>query len=315
MRRSRATGDGSVAPSVDGNGLGVCPVPPGRSEAGAPTRDSPFDPRALVAFFVLAYLLNWAWVIPLAATGRTVAQGHGWPTHFPGLLAPLAAAFIVTAWTTGRSGIRDLLRRMGRWRIGWHWWIAALSPLFFLGFAIAVIAAVGGALPRAGEFARFSGLPSGLGPVGVALVIVVVNGFGEETGWRGYALPQLQKRFSPLTSTLILAGLWGGWHIPMFFTLDSYRGFSAGTAAGFAFGLMCGAVVATWLYNHTGGSILAVVLWHGLYNVASGTKAATGGSAAIAAVVSTMIMVQAVVLVGLEIRAGRHGQHSVLGPP
>jgi len=56
--------------------------------------------------------------------------------------------------------------------------------------------------------------------------------------------------------------------------LHSYQGFSAGTALGFAFGLTCGAVVATWLYNHTGGSILAIVVWHGLYDVASGTKAA-----------------------------------------
>ena len=291
------------------------PVPPHRSEPGASPKGSPFDPRALVAFFLLAYLLSWAWVVPLAVTGHTVFQGQGWPTHFPGLLAPLVAAFIVTAWSTGRSGTRDLLARMGRWRIGWRWWIAALSPLLFLGLAIAVIAIVGGTVPNLGDFAQFSGLPSGLGLVGVALVVLVVDGFGEETGWRGYALPQLQKRYSPLTSTLILAGLWAGWHIPLFFALHSYQGFSAGTALGFAFGLTCGAVVATWLYNHTGGSILAIVVWHGLYDVASGTKAATGGSATIAAVVSMMIMIQAVVLVGLEIRAGRRGQPSVLGPP
>ena len=254
-------------------------------------------------------------MIPLAVTGHTVFQGRGWPSHFPSLLGPMVAAFVVTAWTTGRHGVRDLLRRMGRWQIGWRWWIAALSPLAFLGLALAVIAATGGTLPKAGDFAQFSGLPSGLGLVGVALLILVVDGFGEETGWRGYALPQLQKRFSPLTSTLILAGFWAGWHIPQFFALHSYKGFSAGTGVGFAFGLTCGAVVATWLYNHTGGSILAVVVWHGFYNVVSGTKAATGGSGTIAAVVSTMIIVQALVLIGLEIRAGHHGHRSILGPP
>ena len=286
MTRSKATGGQRVAPPAHGGGFGMHPVAPSRSEPGTGSKGGPFDPRALVAFFLLAYLLNWAWVIPLAATGHTVFQGMGWPTHFPSLLAPLVAAFIVTACTTGRSGARDLLGRMGRWRIGWRWWVA-----------------------------QFSGLPSGLGLVGVALVILVVDGFGEETGWRGYALPQLQKRYSPLTSTLILAGLWAGWHIPLFFALHSYQGFSAGTTIGFAFGLTCGAVVATWLYNHTGGSILAVVVWHGFYDVVSGTKAATGGSGTIAAVVSTMIMVQAVVLVGLEIRAGRRGRPSLLGPP
>ena len=276
--------------------------------------DSRFNLGALLAFLALSYGLSWAWVIPQAAMGRTVVQGHGWPTHFPSLLGPMLAAFIVTAWTMGRVGLRDLLRRMGRWQIGWRWWLMALSPLAFLGSAVVVVAATGGTVPASGEFAQFSGLPSGIGIVGVVLLIVVVGGFGEETGWRGYALPQLQKRFTPLTSTVILAGCWAAWHIPLFFTLRSYKGFSLVTGFGFLFALTCGAVVATWLYNRTGGSILAVVVWHGIYNTVGGTKAATDGPGTIAAVVSTLIMMQALLLVGLEIRATRHGSPSILGP-
>jgi CAAX amino terminal protease family. len=203
---------------------------------------------------------------------------------------------------------------MVRWRIEWRWWLVALSPLAFLGLALVAVAATGGTLPAAGDFARFSGLPSGLGVVGVALTIVVVNGFGEETGWRGYALPQLQERFTPLTATLILAVCWAGWHIPQFFFVHTYEGFSPGTGVGFVLGLGCGAVVATWLYNRTGGSVLAVVVWHGLYNAAGATKAATGGSGTIVAVVSTLILLQAFVLVGFELRARQHGNRSILGP-
>ena len=273
-----------------------------------------FNFKALLAFLGLSYAFSWAWLIPLAATGHTVHQGQGWPTHFPSLLGPMLAAFAVTAWTMGRSGVRDLLRRMGRWRIGWQWWLVALSPLAFLGLALGIIAFTGGTSPRSADFAQFSGLPSGLGVLGVALLILVIDGFGEETGWRGYALPQLQNRYSPLISTLILAGCWAGWHIPQFIVLQSYRGFSIGTGFGFLFGLTCGAVVATWIYNRTKGSILAVVVWHGLYDTVGGTKAATGGSGTIAAVVSTLIMIQALVLVVMEIRANRRGLHSVLGP-
>jgi uncharacterized protein len=84
---------------------------------------------------------------------------------------------------------------------------------------------IAGKLRARGDFARFSGLSAGLGILGVAAVITIVNGSGEETGWRRYALPQLQRRFYPLTATLILASGWADWHIPQFFFLDSYKGF------------------------------------------------------------------------------------------
>ncbi len=149
--------------------------------------------------------------------------------------------------------------------------------------------------------------------LGVTALIVVLNGYGEETGWRGYALPQLQLRFTPLTSTLILAMAWAAWHLPQFFVLHSYESFTTGQLFGFAFGLTCGAFVATWIYNRTAGSILAVVVWHGVHNAFGGTKAATAGPGTIAAVVSTCIMIQGIVPVVLELRARRHGRPSVLG--
>ena len=82
--------------------------------------EAAFDRTSVVAFFVVAYVLSWAWVIAWAATGHTVVQGQGWPTHFPSLLGPLVAAFVVTAWRRHARGIRDLLTSMARWRIGWR---------------------------------------------------------------------------------------------------------------------------------------------------------------------------------------------------
>jgi uncharacterized protein len=75
----------------------LTPTPPVAMRPG-------LDVRALVAFFVLAYALSWAWVIPLAVQGQVVDRGDGWPTHYPSLLGPLVAAFLVTAWTAGRGG-------------------------------------------------------------------------------------------------------------------------------------------------------------------------------------------------------------------
>jgi membrane protease YdiL (CAAX protease family) len=117
----------------------------------------------------------------------------------------MLAAFIVTGWTAGRGGVGDLVARMGRWRIGWRCWLAVASPLAVFFAVLATMAAAGADVPDRSDFGRFSGLPSSLGVVGVAIVVTLVNGFGEETGWRSYALPQPQHRFGPIAASLVIA--------------------------------------------------------------------------------------------------------------
>jgi CAAX protease family protein len=269
------------------------------------------DRRALVAFFALAYALSWSWAIPLAAAHQVVHRGAVWPTHYPALLGPAIAAVVVTAWTMGRPGLRDLGARLARWRVAPRWWLAAVSPAAFLAFGLIALRVAGKPLPAVADFGRFSGTPT-IGLVGVFLLITFVGSLGEETGWRGYALPQLQRRFSPLTATLILAPLWFLWHLPQFPVIGTYRDFGPAGYMGMFLGLTCGAIVLTWLYNRSGGSILLVIVWHGVYNFVGATQAATG---TLAAIVSTLIMVQGIILVVLELRARRHGLPSVLGPP
>jgi CAAX protease family protein len=162
--------------------------------------------RALIAYFALAYALSWSWIIPLAVTHQVIGQGQGWPTHYPALLGPAVAAIAVTAWTTGRTGLRDLLARLVRWRVAPRWWLVAVSPVAFGGLGLAVLAISAPRMPAVAGFGRFSGTPA-IGLLGVFLLITFVGSLGEETGWRGFALPNLQRRFSPLTATLILAAL------------------------------------------------------------------------------------------------------------
>jgi uncharacterized protein len=268
--------------------------------------------RAVALFFVLAYTISWAWTIPLAANRLVVHRGQGWPTHYPALLGPLIAAVTVTALTAGRAGVRDLASRTVRWRVPIRWWLVAVSPVLFLLLALAGLRAAGRVLPPPAAFGRFSGTPL-LGVVGVALMITLVGSLGEEVGWRGYALPQLQRRYGPLTATLILAALWYCWHLPQFFVVQSYREFGPIDYVGMFLGLGCGAVVLTWLYNRSGGSVLLAVVWHGVYNVVGATQAAA--TTAIAAIVSTLIIVQGIALLAVELRARHRGRPSVLGPP
>lgn len=105
---------------------------------------------------------------------------------------------------------------------------------------------------------------------------VLTSGIGEETGWRGFALPRLQRKHGALTATLILSVFWVGWHVPQFFYLPTLAAIGISGFAGFAFSIAAGAILFTWLFNSTRGSILAVVLWHGGFNFITASKAGAG---------------------------------------
>jgi uncharacterized protein len=250
----------------------------------------------VAGFFALAYALSWAWWLPLAAGDSVVGRGDGWPTHVPGLFGPLLAAFVVLSITEGRAGLRRWFSAMVRIPRDRRWQLATLAPLGFLAVGVAAMAAAGD-LPAGHKFIEFSGVAAN---AWIFALVLLVGAVGEEAGWRGYALPRLQEQFGPFRATLVLAVLWAFWHVPLFFALDTYRGFGVFTAIGFLIGITAGALVLTSVFNHTGGSILAVAIWHAAYNLSSATTAADG---TIAAVSSTLVIVWAVSIIQRE-RAG-----------
>jgi membrane protease YdiL (CAAX protease family) len=259
--------------------------------------------KPLLSFFVLAYGLSWAYWIPLALAGVRTAPGST-ATHEPGLLGPALAAFIITGLTQGRVGLVALARRLVLVsRPTWRFLAYSLSPLIFLGLAIAVAIGLGVPLPPWSDFAVYSGLPP-LGLPAVLLLVLLFNGFGEETGWRGFALQPLQVRFGPVAGTLVLAALWAGWHTPAFFIVETYRAMTIPTIiGGFGLGICAGAIVLSRIAQRTQGSVLAAMLWHGFYNMTSATAASRG---VIAAVTTTCVMVWATVLLVQEVRRRRH---------
>ena len=257
----------------------------------------------LVSFFVLAYGLSWAYWIPLALAGVRTAPGSS-TTHEPGLLGPALAAFIMIGLTQGRSGVAAFGRRLVLVsRPASRFLIYSLSPLVFLGLAIVVALAMHAPLPRWSEFAIYSGLPP-LGLPAVLLLVLLFNGFGEETGWRGFALEPLQRRYGPVVGTLILAALWAGWHTPAFFVVETYRAMTVPMiVGGFGLGICAGSIVLSRIAQRTDGSVLAAALWHALYNMTSATAASRG---VIAAVTTTCVMVWALVLLIGEARGRTH---------
>jgi membrane protease YdiL (CAAX protease family) len=257
----------------------------------------------VISFFLLAYALSWAYWVPMALAGVQTAPGSR-TTHVPGLLGPALAAFIVTGLTEGRAGVATLARRMVLVsRPSPRFFLYSLSPLLFLALAWAFAAATGAGWPPWSDFAVYSGIP----PLGLPVVFALVllfNGFGEETGWRGYALEPLQRRFGPIAGTLILAALWAGWHTPAFFVVEAYRTMTVPMiAGGFGLGICAGALVLSRIAQRTNGSVLAAALWHALYNLTSATAASRG---VVAAVTTTCVMVWATVLLIAEARRGTH---------
>ena len=161
--------------------------------------------------------------------------------------------------------------------------------------------------PRWADLFVISGLPAAALPMLAGLV--VLNGFGEEGGWRGFAQERLQRRHGPVRAALVTALAWAGWHGPLFVILASFRGFSAAVLPGFFLGMLAGAVVLAYVYNAAGGGIAAAACWHVTYNLSSASAAASGTAAAVA---TTFVMIWAVALLAASYRATRRGTPSPL---
>jgi membrane protease YdiL (CAAX protease family) len=263
----------------------------------------PFVRHPLVSFFALAYAVSWADWVPLAISGARIYPGSS-ATHFPGLAGPAIAALLVTFVADGKAGVAHLGRRLIAVPAPtWRFLAYALSPLAFLVLALAVAAVARAPLPPLREYALYSGLPP-LGLLPVFALVLLFNGFGEETGWRGFAQPRLQAQFGPVAGTFILAVLWALWHAPSFFFVQTYRSMTLPMiVGGFGLGICAGAFVLSCVTARTGGSVLAAALWHALYNMTAATAASQG---VVAAVTTTGVMVWALVVVAQSLR--RHNR-------
>jgi membrane protease YdiL (CAAX protease family) len=190
----------------------------------------------LIFFLALTYAVSWSFWLLAAQLGGTlhtvllVAGGFG----------PATAA-AVTVRLSGGS-LREWARGIVRWRVGFQKYVYALGlPLLIMLCTNLVLATLGQ------QLAWSSLLDRAPAYLQTFLVTAVIFGGQEELGWRGFALPRLQSRHSPLIATLILGLAWGVWHIPLY------------GPAGFVVPLVL-AVFYTWLYNKTQSVLLCILL-------------------------------------------------------
>ena len=276
--------------------------------------------RPVTAYFALAYAISLGVWLPRIATVQgwwQVDVPEWW--HYLGAAGPVSAALLIAALSEGREGVLGLLGQYSPRRAATPWLaFAVLSPLLLLSIALVTARLADGAWPAYDELANAGDLPQLGLPITLA-VHTLTFGVGEETGWRGFALPRLQRQRSAMQATRILALFWGLWHLPSFLENDSMMDMGALQIFGWTVGLWMGAIFLTWLYNSSCGSLLTVVIWHGLFN----QFAASEASSTLAAVMSVGVIVIVIAAIrlagpqelrGLSEHADRRRQHPDRAP-
>jgi CAAX protease family protein len=207
--------------------------------------------HCLIAFFVIAFVLSWyPWIIALAR-GRISG---------PNPLGPLVAGIIMSAIASSRPGSREFFGRLVRWRVGIRWYaIAFLTPIVICLMAVGILIC----FVRAPQVSVFS--PEKLRELlGRFVFILLFVALDEEPGWRGFALPQLQTRYTPFIASLVLAPVWALWHLPLF-----GNEFPWPIVPPFVLSVFGGTFVLTWVFNGAKGSVLLTMLLHATLNTVS----------------------------------------------
>ncbi|HEY6682899.1 MAG TPA: type II CAAX endopeptidase family protein [Propionibacteriaceae bacterium] len=222
---------------------------PGRTGLSQLVRRHP-----LAAFLVLTYGLSWALWIPLDIFRDATSGPFTSIALLIGSNVPSVVAIVLTAVGFGKGATRKLLGQLLIWRVGWRWYLVLLAPTALVVGTITLVA-----VTRGGPTAALA-MPLLNAIFFVAFMTFPGSAVGEEIGWRGFALPRLQARRTALTASLVVGSLHGLWHLPLWLRGDADHRLSAYPA--FLIQALALAVIYTWLYNNTKGSLLIVALFH-----------------------------------------------------
>jgi membrane protease YdiL (CAAX protease family) len=216
-------------------------------------------------FFLIAFAFSWAFWLPAAAAAL------GWidpvpalTLHFLGGLGPMVSAIVVTASSAGPEAVRELAARA---RSGGAWVaVAVLLPVAVFGLSALIVSEVYRAPLNWRALGTSAEAPTLARPA-FWLATLVCYGYGEEVGWRGFALPRLQARSTALHAAILLTLPWAAWHLPLFAFSPGLASLPAPAIAGWALSLALGSILLTWLFNASGGSVAAVAAFHATLDI------------------------------------------------
>lgn len=265
-----------------------------------------WQPRNLIWFTLIAFGWTWFWWalfifdilrMPTGTGTPDVDLGAAGPILLIVILSPFGpsiAGFVLTALTEGKAGVKSLWRRFWNRNISWKWLLVVL--LFFplknliLRFSAQFLAGV--SQPPYGLLEQPWLI---LAPF---IASILNGGLSEEFGWRGYALPRLQARWNALTAALVLGLIEGCWHIPLVFLPGDER--FGMLIPVLVFSYFATGILRTWVFNNTGGSVLAAVLFHAAGNTAGWIIPVNVPSQAFADLIYTSLAVVVVLIFGAK---------------
>ncbi len=215
------------------------------------------------------------------------------------ILVPATMAFLFTALAEGGESVAALLKKLFQWRIGLKWYMVALG----LPVGIILVSSTLAFLFGWTSAIRFS-IPE-LSMLIINSVVALLAAFLEEFGWRGYALPRLLARRSPLSSALLIGIAWGILHIGIGL-LDGRPWLPT------FLNPLALSVVLTWLFVHTRGSLAMAILFH--FAMDFSPQFLLHGLSTAQAVWSQAIVILALAFI-LIVIFGPNLQHSSVGKP
>lgn len=207
--------------------------------------------RPIRAFFLLTYALSWILWVP-QAVADTAGAGWSVPLWEVGIFSPTLAA-LALGWMLARwDGVLSCMEGLLRVRVEAQWYAVVVLLPVVVALVIFAVTAVFDPDLTPGNLFPWDTLPA------LFLGVLVSAGLAQEPGWRGFALPGLQRKRSAFSASILLGVTWSFWHFPLLFIEGAAP---AGVPVLWLMALVIPfSVILTWLYNSTGGSLLLVVL-------------------------------------------------------
>lgn len=213
----------------------------------------------LISYFLLVFLISWTIELPLVMNEQLGGSLFVFPMqHYISFLGPFLAAVFTVFIFRGFSGVKAFIVQSFVKGTSLFWYLFALGmPILFFILSLLIQKMFTGQ----GISYELPWMES----LGIWLLGMVTFGIGEETGWRGFVLPELQLKFSPIVSACFITVIWALWYLPYFFEDARFMEMSLLMIAGWFVGLLASSLSLTWMFNKSGQNVWIPAFWQGIY--------------------------------------------------